>query len=68
MLTTEQKSVIEYFAANTYNYGSYELARRITRRQFNLVVNNDKVRDITASYYSVLNVIRRCRQKKAVAA
>ena len=62
-LTEKQKQTIMRLADQYENYGEYELARRIHRMEFRSPVNNEKVWDIFASFYSILNAVRRHRAK-----
>lgn len=67
MLTADQKTIIEQLADIYTDFGPYKLAGMIANRTFEYAPDNDWVSDIsaTASYYSILNVIRRFRSRVA---
>ena len=67
-LTDTEKSIITDLADRLKIYGDYQLARRIFRQEFNHPDNNEKVGGIFASFYSILNVIRRHRTRQAAIA
>lgn len=46
-------------------YGPYQLAQHIYHKSFAHESNNEKIRDVVASFYSILNVVRRHRQRLA---
>ena len=65
MLTNDQKQTIEMLADTYIDYGAYKLARLIDTRAFDYQYDNDSLDGVIASFYSILNVVRRHRQRQA---